>query len=142
MNLTDPAPVVLNLTCNNNKDQHFGLEERWADLGRNTGIAGSFHREEDVELEDPTSVGSVCGPAGRIERYQSLGQDVILERRTYPVMTAFRRGVLLSSDRTKMELEMEEGRDSALEMVAISWAIRTMVLPWQLLLASNSLRKV
>ena len=57
-------------------------------------------------------------------------------------MTAFSRGVLLSSDRTKMELEMEEGRDSALEMVAISWAIRTMVLPLVLLLASNSLRKV
>ena len=61
--------------------------------------------------------------------------------RTYPVMTAFSRGILVSSDRTKMELDMEEGRDSALEMVAISWAILQMVLLVRLV-ESNSLRYV
>ena len=38
-------------------------------------------------------------------------------------MMAFSSGILVSSDRTKMELDMEEGRDSALEIVAISFAI-------------------
>ena len=56
-------------------------------------------------------------------------------------MTAFSRGILVSSDRTKMELDMEEGRDSALEMVAISWAILQMVLLVRLV-ESNSLRYV
>ena len=56
-------------------------------------------------------------------------------------MTAFRRGMLVSSDRTKIELDMEEGRESVLEMVAISLAILQMVLLVRLL-ASDSLRKV
>ena len=39
-------------------------------------------------------------------------------------MMAFSRGILESSDRTKIELDMEEGRHSALEIVATSLAIR------------------
>lgn len=56
-------------------------------------------------------------------------------------MTAFSRGILESSDRTKMELDIEEGRDSALEMVAISLAILQMVLLVRLP-ESTSLRNV
>ena len=58
-----------------------------------------------------------------------------------PVMTAFSRDILESSDRTKMELDIEEGRDSALEMVAISLAILQMVLLVRLP-ESTSLRNV
>ena len=60
-----PGPRRPELHLQQQQTQHFGLEGRRADLGRNTGIAGSFYREQDVELVDPTSVGSICGPEGR-----------------------------------------------------------------------------
>ena len=45
----------------------------------------------------------------------------------YPVMTAFNRDILESSDLTKMEEEREQGRVSAWVRLDNSWAILTMV---------------
>lgn len=52
----------------------------------------------------------------------------------YPVMTAFRRDILESSDLTKMEEEREQGRVSAWARLDSSWAILTVVrlLGWSL----------